>query len=163
MIVGNLRKFFFQFLCSTHGRITCRIILVFLFLLLLQLKLVKAHIHISLVFTLYWIIHICHVILHFFDSTNYLVVDGVNSLRQEHVHWYSRVLNPSSGDTPSTCASTQPTNAFSELQKFVGLAECHHAKVGRDWWVSGRTFAAPSSASRFRLPRLLGNTPSSVH
>jgi hypothetical protein len=59
--------------------------------------------------------------------------------------------------------SALSTDAFSEPWAVVGLAECHHAEVGRNWWMSGRTFAAPSAASEFLLPQLLGNTPSSVH
>jgi hypothetical protein len=120
----------------------------------------KAYDQISWISSLCVILHISHVILHLSDSMNYLVADDANSLRQGRVWWCPRILNPSSWGIPSTCSSTLSIDASSEPQATVGFVECHHAKIGINWWMSGRMFATTSTASRFLLPRLLGNTTS---
>jgi hypothetical protein len=121
--------------------------------------------HFSSIISFYVFLHVSLVILHLSDGMIYFVVDGANSLRQEHVWWCPRVLNPSSWNISSTYASTFSTDISSEPRATVGTAECHRAKVGSNQWASGRTFkttSITSTASRVLLPQLLGNTPYKV-
>jgi hypothetical protein len=94
---------------------------------------------------------------------NYLVADGENSLRKVCVWWSPWVIKQSSWGFPSTCATTCSTDACSEYWAIPGFTECHYAEVGRNSWMSVRTFAITSTASRVFLLQLLGNTTSKVH
>jgi hypothetical protein len=127
--------------CATLGRISCRTVPVSFFLTTTPdrgetaiVNIVKAYDEISSIICFYVFQHVSHVIWHLSDGMSYLVVDGANQLRQGHVWWCPRVLNPSSWDILSTCASTFSTDASSESRATVGTAECHRAKIGNSRW-----------------------------
>jgi hypothetical protein len=153
----------------TLGRTSCRTVPVSLFVNAAPdpggtfiVNLVKAYDQISWISSLCVILHVSHITLHPSDGMNYLVVDGVNSLRKGSVWWCPWVLNPSSWGIPSTCASTLFTGASSEPRATTGTVEFHHAKVGSNQWAPGRTIITSSTISRFLLLWLLGNKTSGV-
>jgi hypothetical protein len=71
-------------------------------------------------------------------------------------------VSSSSWGTQSTGVSTLSTDASSEPRAVVCLTECQHAEVGRNRWALGRMLTTSPAALEFLLPRLPGNTPSSV-